>query len=843
MQGLPMLHRSLVTVLAFCGQLGVAMAQPVSDKVLSRVRVTETEACAIVSIDFNVTVQVKSSFPETEGDHVRIDLNPIEIGRINGAIRSREELRPPASKRAGIQEIQYDGDAPTGPVLTLTFSTHRYFQIDQGSDFRSVTLQIADAPIGEACSSARPALRTGPEDGVAKKAAAIESSLRSTPAALDANAVYAINLLSQREPVAASANVDAAPMKPFAAYVVRFEEDGVVWNRLRLGFFKTRTEAQRVLSELAVHYPEAWIVRTSETERQSVLRAWLAARSAPPRARASAPSEPKAELADNADAAGLVAEARKQMTAGEIARAIQLLSKALTLEENTASADARELLGVAREKNGQSAHAKAEYEEYLRRYPDGEGADRVRQRLSALLTAGKDAPPALREGPQPGNWVKRLTASLSQFYQRDESVVTIEQPNFVPDPDKQVNRNALLSSADVTASIGNDRVDTTLRFSGGHTKDFETGGNSFGSISAFFLEVVDSVSRFAARVGRQTRSTGGVLGRFDGGLVSFEASDKVKLNVVAGAPVIRSRDLFVDDQRRFVGGSIEVSQIVKGLDTTTYFIHQTVDDLVDRQAAGFEFRYVDDTRSAYGLIDYDVFYDTLNLALFNGTWRLKDNTTFNTSFDYRLSPSLMTIDALQGQGVDTIDQLRAAFGFTDNDIYFLAESRAARSKSGSFTVTHPFSDKLQLNLGATLTSVGPTIDAGGVLGQPATGVEKFYSAQLLATSLVKEGDLATIGFRYDDLSTARRYVVDVNTRYPVSSRLRINPRLRLAKRDSTAADQVEFTVKPSIRFNYIPSRRFQLELEGGGEWSRTTRLLDTETTKGYYMIAGYRIDF
>ena len=99
-------------------------------------------------------------------------------------------------------------------------------------------------------------------------------------------------------------------------------------------------------------------------------------------------------------------------------------------------------LVLREKKNDQLAHAKAEYEEYLQRYPSGEGAARVRQRLSALLTAGKAAPPELREGSitGPGKFVTRLTASLSQYYQRDESTITLEQPNLIPDPDKQVNR-------------------------------------------------------------------------------------------------------------------------------------------------------------------------------------------------------------------------------------------------------------------------------------------------------------------------------------------------------------------------------------------------------------------
>ena len=44
-------------------------------------------------------------------------------------------------------------------------------------------------------------------------------------------------------------------------------------------------------------------------------------------------------------------------------------------------------MGVAQQKAGHMADARAAYEAYLRRYNSGEGADRVRQRLAGLLTA------------------------------------------------------------------------------------------------------------------------------------------------------------------------------------------------------------------------------------------------------------------------------------------------------------------------------------------------------------------------------------------------------------------------------------------------------------------------
>src|SRR6185503_16952990 len=83
-------------------------------------------------------------------------------------------------------------------------------------------------------------------------------------------------------------------------------------------------------------------------------------------------------------------QARAAIMRRDYETAIRLLTRMTEAPENGLSADARELLGVARERNNQLAHAKAEYEEYLRRYPTGEGANRVRQRLTALLRSALD---------------------------------------------------------------------------------------------------------------------------------------------------------------------------------------------------------------------------------------------------------------------------------------------------------------------------------------------------------------------------------------------------------------------------------------------------------------------
>ena len=89
-------------------------------------------------------------------------------------------------------------------------------------------------------------------------------------------------------------------------------------------------------------------------------------------------------------------EARQKMTSEDYAGAIRIYTKVSQSAENRYSQDALEFLGLARERKAQLAQAKLVYRDYLERYPDGEGAERVRQRLLALITVRKQPREKLR---------------------------------------------------------------------------------------------------------------------------------------------------------------------------------------------------------------------------------------------------------------------------------------------------------------------------------------------------------------------------------------------------------------------------------------------------------------
>ena len=288
----------------------------------------------------------------------------------------------------------------------------------------------------------------------------------------------------------------------------------------------------------------------------------------------------KPSEADLRSAAAAMDEARAALKTGNFNGAIQLLTKVIKLPENEYSAEAHELLGLARQRSGQVAAARAEYESYLSRYPNQEGSERVRQRLDAIITASGGPSEKLRTAPsqlgfkrangfgQSGETTWTFSGSASEFYIRDDSFRTAVDPSVAPDPTAdadahQVHQNESLTSLDFIAAWANDQARGKLRFSGTEEHHFDGSEDRLG-IAALFSEVELRDWDVLGRVGRQTRSTGGVLGRFDGGLLSWQALPYAKFNLVAGSPVLSRFDLPFRDQRYFYGASVDLGPFLGG---------------------------------------------------------------------------------------------------------------------------------------------------------------------------------------------------------------------------------------------------------------------------------------
>lgn len=853
-------------------------AQSVSDRVLSDVSAQSVGTCATVSIAFNVRVQILSFFPQTGGRELHIRVKPLD-----GTSLSRESLRAPTGVPA-LRSIQYEGDNASGPVLSLFFNRDVRFDVAAGKTPQTVIVTVSEAGDMSSCSAAG----TGGTVGtVAEPAPAPGAVAQAKPAIPIPSGLYVVNVLSQPNDVGDLPPARAEALARTTIYETRFERDGQTWHRLRAGFFETREAADAARARLAKQFPESWVVKVTAQERAQGVATRLDIGGGTPAATQVAPAAPLS-TEQQLSAAKAEADAEAALKAGENDRAIQILTRALTLPENEHSARAQELLGLTRERKGQAAHAQAEYEEYLRRYPTGEAADRVRQRLAALLNPGSQTGPELRPATGRGGlatasnaWRWGARGSFSQFYFRDQSTSKFLDATRV-DPtaevDNSVNLNQLLTNADISLTGGSDRNQLLLRAAGSYTRDFRppslhtdpfTGiqtsrRNHVKSISALYFDFSDSTLNISGRIGRQTRNGSGILGRFDGGLLGWQARPKVRLNVAAGFPVSSSRITHIQNDRFFYGVSADIGSKNDKLQTTFYWFDQRSHGLIDRRSVGNEMRYLNNRFNAYTILDYDVHFKKVNLGLVTLNYSLKDQSSVSFTADYRQSPLLTTTSALNGifaqtlpggiTKIRTLADLRASL--SDSQIYQLAKDNTQVTKSVTVSYSRPISTKLQGNFDFTMTNTGGYYGSTRVIPaanpplnpmQPAIGREFYYGAQLVGSGMIFSNDIYILSGRYANNERSRTYTADINARIPVTNKFRLSPRARYGYRDDKLTASTFRQFQPTLRINYYPIRQSEIEIEIGGNFSRQHQISaginSVNTERGIVLSAGYRLDF
>ena len=546
---------------------------------------------------------------------------------------------------------------------------------------------------------------------------------------------------------------------------------------------------------------------------------------------------------------GLLDEARAAIKKQRYGEAIAKLRRVLSAPENEVSREALELLGTAHQRNGDLASARAQFEDYIARYPDGEDAARVRQRLRGVLTALGEPPPKLREARStagaPNESNVSVAGSFSQFYLRNDGFRTLRDPSLPPeanpDPDKyRVHQNSLLTGLDVTAAWNTAFAKSRVRFSGTEEHDFSGEDPEIVGVASLYLETALLDYDLKLKLGRQTESSNGVLGRFDGASIVWRANDLVRLGVIGGSPVWSRRDAPFEDGRYFVGVNAGFTPWA-GVDIGVYALEQRVDDLIDRRAIGTDLKYLSPSLSVFATLDYDVHFGEVNLALLNASWTLPSKSVIYGSIDHRKSPFLTTTAALQGQPFLTLyDMLKQ---HSEDDLYRFAIDRAATFNSVGVGISHPFNANWQATLDVNWTNISDTPASAGVAAQRGTGDEFYYSAQLIGTSLTTEGDMLIAALRYADRQASDLYVFDTQIRYPVTSALRVSPRLRLGLLEGKGTDLTEYTVQPSLLVDYAITKDWHFETEIGATWSERHMGAVEEQTTDLFFTVGYRYDF
>jgi tetratricopeptide (TPR) repeat protein len=802
---------------------------------------------ATVKVDLACPMRFQSDVNTQAGVLIEIRVAPLDACRQVGVGEgiASEVYRPESGRLAHLTEVEYESAGLGDNLLIFHFDRPVRYRVSQRGDLRTVELRVRDSndPVSQATPApaqptpapAQQASRAAPPPATPSDRAPLRSRVRVPYVVPD----YVINLQSTREPVGSVLIAGVPVPQGQHLYVSTTTIGGVTWYRLRLGFFAGEDEARAALTGLAASFPRAWIGRAETDEVRdaaslSVERGGVIAER--PKTEVAATEGTPATTVPGAALSPerieeLRAEARTALIAADYETAIRDYTRLLE-EPGDQRAEARENLGIAREKNGQAARAAAEYRQFLAEYPESEAASRVRQRLNNLVVG--TPPERLRsEQTEARRW--DITTGLSQYYYGNIDRFDQDQPELT-------TFSGLLTDLDVTVRHRGESVNMLGRISINDLHDM-LGENKGGAgdrqrTSYAYYDVADVQNDWSVRVGRQSLHNWGVLGRFDGLHGTYQLSDQRRLHVMMGYPVETTLD-GVQTDRKFIGAAVDFDHVVGRWGFSPYVQSQKIDGIPDRQAVGLEARYLDDTRSLTTMLDYDTLYSKLNTALVFGTWRLKNRIMLTGLYDERTS--IFTRNALIGQPVSTFDELLLTW--TPDEIRQFARDRTATSKTSTFAMSMPLGERLQLNADVTTLDIGPSFDSGGVVLVPGTGQQVYYSATLVASALFGHRDVNVLNLRHGEAPDFTTTLLTWDTRMPIGKHLRINPRLRLGVWESTQTGVRRDTVTPSLRLLWNAPRRYRFELEFGQEnITRTSSSPELDST-GKFLSLGYRADF
>lgn len=763
-----------------------------------------------ITLQFNCSLHYAGHSPASEGSEVRLrlrpdrDCGPSASMAAAGAIAS--EIPPISGPRGVITAARLES-SPGGEVtLTLTWATPESFVLAQGASAGGLRIRLLRARDDK------------PHILVTERG--------------DTASNFAVNLESQRQPFEPGAVEAAARKLQTKTFVSEVQTAGEKWYRLRAGPFDQRSVAESVLRAATRDYPRAWLAVADD----SITNDPNTAVAEPPLPAVEpigvdAPLDPKERTA-------LLDEARKAMRGHDYSLAVQILTRLQRQPEFPERAQVQEMLGLARERSSEVAQAKAEYEEYLRRYPKGPAADRIRARLRILRAAAAPARAGSLDGSDNADHGLKVSGGVSQLFRRDSFGTDLNGPLF-----STIVEDAIFTDADLFVHKDGERFASALRTNFGYAKNFlptdTPGAEDRVRITTAFFDLDDRLLGLRGRLGRQTAVTDGIFGTFDGGALSYQFAPSWSLRGTVGMP-IDNASAGIRTEGRFETLALDYAPALSHWDTSVYFAEQKLEGIRDREAVGAQVQYAVPSGSLVGYLDYDTAFQSLNALVLLGTWQLPQRWQITLDLEHRNTPILTARNALIGQTQSTLTQLESLYD--KQQIVALARDRTPVLSSYVASALKQLGERFQVILDVFYTRLSSTPASGGVEAfDGSAGKDLSYQAQLLGSSLLRAGDFNQIVVRYDQTPTYDTLGWQFISRYPLFGAWRFGPRV-LVQRTVTDTGFTQLSYAPYGHLDYQRNGRL-LEIEAGAELGRNPPALQIGNSTRLFVSVGYRINF
>lgn len=568
----------------------------------------------------------------------------------------------------------------------------------------------------------------------------------------------------------------------------------------------------------------------------------------------AAPADQATAVENNKQARALMVQGRDALAAKNNEAAVDALNKLLLLPPNDYTQDGQEWVGVARERAGQIDKAKIEYDLYLRLYPEGDGTARVAQRLAGLSgkSGGQAGALGTGERKQAARWMTYGSIS-SRYYYGSSNIDSTYTFNNVPTTSSLSlnDQSMLITSVDLSERYVSEDYDSRVVFRDVNTKNLLANQTSLNRVSAAYGEVKNRKQDYLLRIGRQSSMGGGVLGRFDGVAGSYGDAQNLRFNGVVGTLA----DYSQGTKPTFFGASADKGAF------SFYGINQSVGSVLDRRALGTEWRYFEDKKTAYALVDYDTYFKALNAVQLMGTAGALGGT-MHFMADRRKTPSLSIRNALNGAGTSSVDALLQTM--SASSLRELALARTATTSMGQVGITVPVLQKWQvggdfrLSNTSGLPGSGQTIDPvtglptnqcngtqtaqGCTNAQPGRGLEKSVTGQLIGSSLLNDNDIwsGSVTFTTSNVVNGHSYYFYNHTQF--LSGWMMDTSLQLYSQKDQYGGKTTRT-SPMVRGSYRFREQFTFDADCGYEKINYSGTQVVTKTGRFFYSLGLRWDF
>jgi len=576
-------------------------------------------------------------------------------------------------------------------------------------------------------------------------------------------------------------------------------------------------------------------------------------------------------------ASDYLAKARDALERNDAAAAVESLNALLNLPLNASSQEAQELIGVARERSGEVAKARAEYGIYLKLYPEGEGAARVRERVAKLgaVSAAEVAVARPVRRMEDTGW--QISGGFSSYRSHGNSSEVIEPLRVIVCSQAQLDNPALVpadSQCSQTANANNVNPQTknrTVQNTLISSLDFATRRRTGSTDSRFVFRDVDTIyfqnptkpntnrvnaayfehanreQGYLARVGRQTGSGGGILGRFDGGLAGYNFTQKWRLNGVAGDAV----EFNSPYKKNFYGASLDMQSPPESWSGSAFAIEQRAEGKLDRQAVGLEARYFDAKKNYFALFDYDTSFNALNIAMLQINWTGSAGTNYYLTADRRRTPILMLTSAVDTQqGLLNLGALTASVA--DRAIRDDVVRITPMANMFSTGLMHPYTEKWQLGGDFQVSSMSSTQSSQNlptsVAATASTGNTFLYTARGIGNSVFFKSDMLVLSGSYIDakhttgLTTYSAQSYSVTHVARPSDSWQIDTSLRFYSQDKSDGEKLT-RINPVIKGLYRLRNNLSFEIEANYEREERKGGASPGRSLGRFYFAGFRWDW